>query len=148
MFSPIQNRRDGFREKNSWIYTGFIAGCQQLFCVYRKNTSESQVYKVYYMNSSANKLVEKTYKTETSDTLVLMRELMQQMNTRQKKEDCEVIKPEQVRLDHVTFDSSKSTANIYFSREYNECDNSVKLLLNAGIVKMLTQINGVSYVQF
>ena len=77
-------------------------GCQ-------KNTSESQVYKVYYMNSSANKLVEKTYKTETSDTLVLMRELMQQMNTRQKKEDCEVIKPEQVRLDHVTFDSSKST---------------------------------------
>lgn len=27
-------------------------GCQ-------KNTSESQVYKVYYMNSSANKLVEK-----------------------------------------------------------------------------------------
>ena len=52
------------------------------------------------------------------------------------------------RLDHVTFDSSKSTANIYFSREYNECDNSVKLLLNAGIVKMLTQINGVSYVQF
>ena len=41
-----------------------------------------------------------------------MRELMQQMNTRQKKEDCEVIKPEQVRLDHVTFDSSKSTANI------------------------------------
>ena len=38
-------------------------GCQ-------KNTSESQVYKVYYMNSSANKLVEKSYKTETSDTLV------------------------------------------------------------------------------
>ena len=65
-------------------------GCQ-------KNTSESQVYKVYYMNSSANKLVEKTYKTETSDTLVLMRELLQQMNTRQKKEDCEVNKPEQVR---------------------------------------------------
>lgn len=87
MFSPIQNRRDGFREKNSWIYTGFIAGCQQLFAYTgcQKNTSESQVYKVYYMNSSANKLVEKTYKTETSDTLVLMRELMQQMNTRQKK---------------------------------------------------------------
>lgn len=87
MFSPIQNRRDGFREKivgyilvlllavsSCFVYTG----CQ-------KNTSESQVYKVYYMNSSANKLVEKTYKTETSDTLVLMRELMQQMNTRQKK---------------------------------------------------------------
>ena len=76
-------------------------GCQ-------KNTSESQVYKVYYMNSSANKLVEKTYKTETSDTLVLMRELMQQMNTRQKKEDCEVIKPDLLRLKKTVKSLSRS----------------------------------------
>ena len=66
-----------------------------------------------------------------------MRELMQQMNTRQKKEDCEVIKPEQVRLDHVTLIRPKARRIFISAGEYNECDNSVKLLLNAGIVKML-----------
>lgn len=87
MFSPIQNRRDGFREKIVGYILVLLLAVSSCFAYTgcQKNTSESQVYKVYYMNSSTNKLVEKTYKTETSDTLVLMRELMQQMNTRQKK---------------------------------------------------------------
>lgn len=114
----------------------------------KNNTSKNQQYMIYYMNSSANKLVEKSYITDTKDTLTLMRELVSQMNTRQKQEDCTVIKPERVKIEHITFDASNGIANIYFGREYNECEDSIRLLLNAGMVKMLTQVNGVSYVQF
>lgn len=107
-----------------------------------------QEYIIYYTNSSANKLVEKTYETDTEDSVKLMRELVNEMNTRQKKEDCEVIKPENVKVDHVTLDQSAGIANIYFSKEYNDCQSSTRLLLSAAMVKMLTQIEEVEYVQF
>lgn len=106
-----------------------------------------QEYIIYYTNSSANKLVEKRYETETQDSLELMRELINEMNTRQKKEDCEVIKPEHVRIDHTTLDQQSGIANIYFSKEYNDCQSSTRLLLSSAMVKMLTQIDGIEYVQ-
>lgn len=118
-----------------------LAGCDSV-------SLEKKEYTVYYMNSSANKLVEKIYKTDTQEGLELLRELVQEMNTRQKQEDCEVIKPDFVRVEHMTLEREAKTAHIYFSREYNECQSSTKLLLSAAMVKMLTQMEAVSYVQF
>lgn len=117
------------------------AGCE-------KSSNEKKEYTVYYTNSSANKLVEKQYKTDTDDSLKLMKELIQEMNTRQKQEECKVIKPEHVRVDHIMLNQQTKTADIYFSKEYYDCESSTRLLLDAAVVKMLTQIEGVDYVQF
>lgn len=136
------------KKKGQYLLILFLTVFSFMWTGCNNDTSKNQQYTIYYMNSSANKLVEKYYRTDTKDTSSLVRELIEQMNTRQKQEDCIVIKPEKVKVEHITYDKSRSIAGIYFSREYNECENSVRLLMSAGIVKLLTQLDSVSYVQF
>jgi germination protein M len=111
-----------------------------------KNKSADSEYKVYFTNTAANKLVDVSYQPENTSTLALVRELIEQMNTRQKQDDCVVIKPDNVKIDNTTYNESKQEVDISLSREYNECSNGTRLLFNAALVKTLTQLDGVEYV--
>jgi germination protein M len=111
----------------------------------KKKSAEGE-YKVYFTNTSANKLVDVAYQPENTDTLALVRELIEQMNTRQKQDDCVVIKPDNVKINNTSYNESKQEVDISLSREYNECTDTVRLLFNAGLVKTLTQLDSVDYV--
>lgn len=115
-------------------------------CGRKKNKGAG--YQVYFTNSQINKLVEVSYSSETEDTVALLQELITKMNTRQKQEDCEVIKPENVVFEKVMLDDTQpEVACVYFSKEYNDLDSARRLLLNAALVKALTQVDTVQYVQ-
>ena len=110
-----------------------------------KSTDAS--YIVYYMNNSATKLVEKEMSIdEKLSGYDLMTTLMEFMNTKQKQDNCNVIKTDGIVIEKQEI--VDGIANIYFSKEYNDLDNSREVLLRSGIVKMLSQIEEVSYVRF
>jgi germination protein M len=115
-----------------------ITGCSK--------SNNGTEYTIYYTNTNGNKLVEKTYNTSTKDTAVLINELIQQMNKNQKQDDYEVIKPESVIIQNVVL--TDKTANIYFSTDYSSMNNATEILYRSAMVKMLTQLYDIDYVQF
>lgn len=115
------------------------AGC-------KKKQQEAQGYNIYFVNAAGNKLVTIQYQTDTTDAVSLINEMLEQMDQRQKKSDVEVLKPDNVIIQNIEINNSM--ANIYFSKEYNDMESARELLYRAGVVKMLTQIEEIKYVQF
>ncbi len=101
-------------------------------------------YKVYYKDSSGYKLVEESYRTDKTDATELANELYSQMNTRQRKSDYEIIKPDKVVLDNLVVQDS--VAYLYFNNEYLRMTRVEEVLYRAALVKTLTQIDGIDYV--
>lgn len=121
------------------LFVILSAGC-------KKEQQESEGYNIYFVNTAGDKLVSFQYQTETSDPVTLIYELLEQMDQRQNQRDAEVLKPDNVNIENLEI--SNSMANIYFSKEYNDMESVRELLYRAGVVKMLTQINEIKYVQF
>lgn len=103
-------------------------------------------YEVYYMNSDGNKLVKKSYSSEQTDAGLLADELLNKMNTKQKNQDCIVIKPDNVNIEQV--DVTDKTATLTFSDTYYEMKASTEVLLRTAIVQELCQIDGIDWVRF
>ena len=97
-------------------------------------------YKLFYKNASSNKLVTVDYSTQTQELDELVPELLNKMNQKVKNKKLSILKPEEVNIEKC--DIKNNTVNIYFNNGYNE------LFYRAGVVKMLTQIHDISYVQF
>ncbi len=104
-------------------------------------------YVVYYMNNSENKLVEKYVDIDDNLSKVDMAlALIDKMNEAQKQDDYNVIKPENVQITDCSVD--RSIVNIYFSKEYNEMNNSTEILLRSALVNTMVQIPDIQYVKF
>ena len=97
-------------------------------------------YKLFYKNASSNKLVTVDYSTQTQELDELVPELLNKMNQKVKNKKLSILKPEEVNIEKC--DIKNNTVNIYFNNGYDE------LFYRAGVVKMLTQIHDISYVQF
>lgn len=108
------------------------------------NSGESE-YKIYYKNASGDKLVEVEYNAESTGKLELVRELIEQLHKRQKQSDIVVAKPEYVRYDRVEL--KNNIANVFFDKGYNDMDNAQEVMYRAALVKTITQVSGIEYVQ-
>jgi germination protein M len=100
-------------------------------------------YKLFYKNASSNKLVTVDYSTQTQELDELVLELLNKMNQKVKNKK---LKPEEVNIEKC--DIKNNTVNIYFNNGYNDMSEYDELFYRAGVVKMLTQIHDISYVQF
>ena len=103
-------------------------------------------YEIYYTDSEGNSLSSLTYKTDQTDKLELVKELMNHMNTDRKKDNVSVIKKDGVTIENYAL--SNNTAYIYFNKEFNNMSNSLKAIYRCAVVKTLTQIDEVEYVTF
>ena len=103
-------------------------------------------YNIYYKNSTSNKLITSSYNSDNQDTYELAGELLSQMIKKPKDKDTQILLPAEVSVDR--YEINSNTINVYFSREYNEMSDLDELFLRAGVVKMLTQLPEISYVQF
>ncbi len=113
-----------------------IAGCSK---------SEETGYDIFYKNGAGNQLVTVKYESETKNTLKLARELIDQMQEMQKKSKYICLMPEYVAVENVTLESD--VVSVYFNKGYNDMPDDAELLLRAGLVKTITQIPEVRYVQ-
>ena len=103
-------------------------------------------YKLFYKNASSNKLVTVDYSTQTQELDELVPELLNKMNQKVKNKKLSILKPEEVNIEKC--DIKNNTVNIYFNNGYNDMSEYDELFYRAGVVKMLTQIHDISYVQF
>ena len=103
-------------------------------------------YKLFYKNASSNKLVTVDYSTQTQELDELVPELLNKMNQKVKNKKLSILKPEEVNIEKC--DIKNNTVNIYFNNGYNDMSEYDELFYRAGVVKMLTQIDDISYVQF
>lgn len=103
-------------------------------------------YNVYYTNNEANKLISVEFKTDYSDTLALIHELLNQMNTKQKSSDLTIIKSDSVTIDN--YGVSNHIAYIYLNQAYYDMEDSRQAIYRCGVVKTLSQIEEVDYVMF
>ena len=103
-------------------------------------------YKLFYKNASSNKLMTVDYSTQTQELDELVPELLNKMNQKVKNKKLSILKPEEVNIEKC--DIKNNTVNIYFNNGYNDMSEYDELFYRAGVVKMLTQIHDISYVQF
>lgn len=102
-------------------------------------------YNIFFKNESGTKLLSVKYETNTTGETALVKELIEQMQHPDKKAGCVGLMPAYVSLDRIEI--LTSTANLYFDKGYNDMPSEAELLLRAGLVKTVTQVPGVQYVQ-
>lgn len=104
-------------------------------------------YKVYYTNTSGDKLIEKSFKADKGlSAKETIEYLLDKMNEKTKSSSVKVIKPESVTVPKVSV--SGKTAQFYFKTDYYDMDMATELLYRAAIVKMATQLSDIQYVHF
>lgn len=102
-------------------------------------------YDIFYKNGAGNQLITVKYESETDDTLQLAKELIDQMRATQKKSGYVCLQPEYVVVENVILESD--VLSVYFNKGYNDMPEEAELLLRAGLVKTVTQIPEIQYVQ-
>lgn len=105
---------------------------------------EDGAYQVYYLNSSLTKLVPQTYQAGTTDANQLVKELMDQIITVPQDVDCQVALPEKVGF--ISYRLEQMVLYLYFDNNYTSMKSTREILCRAALVKTLTQIEGVDYV--
>lgn len=101
-------------------------------------------YLVYYLNSSTTKLIPREYEAENVNTQELVEELMEQFLHVPKDLDCQP-----AMTDKVAYQGSRQEDQVlylYFDVNYTAMKPEREILCRAALTRMLTQIEGVDYI--
>ena len=101
-------------------------------------------YLVYYLDSTATKLIPQMYETKTKENETLSEELMEQLLNVPKDLDCQ-----SVLTDRVMYQKSRledQVLYLYFDVSYTSMKQDREILCRAALARTLTQIPGVDYI--
>ena len=118
-----------------------LAGCRERES---KAVTEQKPYQIYYLNSGGTRLVGQPYQTETTDTDLLIEELMAQFLTVPADVDCQA-----ALTDKVTYQDYKQEETVlylYFDSNYTSMKPEREILCRAALVKTLTQVPEIAYI--
>lgn len=107
---------------------------------------EKGIYGVFYMDTTGTKLISKNYEVQETDRSERVIELLEQMKEIPEGSDVQPVIPESVRIPGVRLDGNFLTLN--FEGGYSAMEPVDEILCRAGIVKTLTQIDGVEQIRF
>ena len=114
----------------------YLPGCDK---------KEEEGYDIYYKDSKNQELATYKYQTDTTKTVALAKEFIEQLKTPDDKVKGKSLFDEGVIVEKVEF--KKPVLNVYFNNAYNDMASDREVFLRAGLVKTLTQIEDVSYIQ-
>lgn len=109
-----------------------------------ESTGQGQ-YDTYYVNQASTALVRTVYKTDTTDTESLIRELIQQCQTVPDETDGRRAIPSNVTMAQEPV-YENGIVSIYFDNTYSLMDTVGALLCRAALAKTLTQLEEVDYI--
>lgn len=116
------------------------AGCRQKQPESERQDSENGIYQIYDVKDYD--IVSSKYETDTTDSDMLVSELLQQMK----------LSGEQNRTEGGIFVESQSIHNqvvyLSFNKEYAKLDTVREVLYRASVVKTIAQVPGISHVFF
>lgn len=121
-----------------------LTGCSAKDTEDQEPGPEDGVYQIYYLNSALTKLVPQPYETENTDPEKLVSELVDQIISVPQDVDCQVALPEKVGF--ISYRLEQMVLYLYFDNNYTSIKPTREILCRAALVKTLTQVDGVDYV--
>jgi len=118
-----------------------LAGCAKKEHLPEPGT---EVYQIYYLNTAVTQLSPVEYRTATTDTDLLIQELMEQFQKVPDDVDCQA-----ALTDKVVYQGYKQediVLYLYFDNNYTSMIPSREILCRAALAKTLTQIPGIQYI--
>lgn len=107
-------------------------------------STEAGVYEIYYLNPSMTRLVAQEYRTESTDTAVLIQELMERfMNVPADVDNQAAL------TDKVVYQGYKQqdmVLYLYFDNNYTSMQSYREILCRAALTRTMTQIPGIDYI--
>lgn len=123
------------------------------FCFFiscdKKEEEEKQdanSYEIYYLNNEETKLVPEIYKARKVSSDELIWELLQAMENSPKDLSLRKVKSDDISIKKVEADEGQLT--IDFNSNYKKMEAVKEILYRAAVVKTLSQIQGVEFIQF
>ena len=120
------------------------AGCGQKEEGRRQEPKKPGDYDIYYLDSSAMRLVPQTYHTDTEDIDQLISELMEQFLTVPKDLDCQTALAEPGSYQE--FSREDRVIYLYFDAAYTSMKAEREILCRAALARTLTQVAGVDFI--
>lgn len=114
-----------------------LTGCNKEKQVHNSRPEEG-VYLIYEVEE--NKLVSREYQTDTTDTELLVQELLGQLHLTSPQEDNAIL------VESGSINSQ--VAYLSFNRQYFSLGNFEEVLFRASVVKTIAQAPGITYVYF
>ena len=105
---------------------------------------EAGEYWIYYLNSSSTRLVPYAYRPQATDPEELIAELMDQIRTVPADLDCQPPLSERVVYQNCRWEDQ--VLYLYFDANYTSMKADQEILCRAALTLMLTQVNGVEYI--
>lgn len=116
-----------------------MAGCA-------KKGTDSSGYQIYYTNMERTKLVPESYHTQSGDTGGVAAELLAKLATPSVSAEHTSLLPSGVEITGNSLSDGQLTLN--FNDAYQKLDNASEILLRAGVVMTMTQMQDVRTVVF
>lgn len=120
-----------------------------LFCTACTSGEKKQsgtAYNIYYVNQEETKLVEREYRSETTDSALLFEEIMEQLASASERMEYESPLDEEFALLGHTLDNGLLTLD--FDERYKNLRGTREVLVRASIVRTMTQLPEVERVTF
>ena len=115
-------------------------------CGEQEEKGAGKVYHIYYINKEETAVLSQEYVTETTDTQMLLAELLEQLGKVSGK--LEYKTPLSDNLQILSHAITEDQLILSFDESYKQQEVTTEVLVRAAIVRTLTQIDGIKYVSF
>lgn len=119
----------------------FCTGCGK-----QEQPMEGICYQIYEINKSDTQLSTREFFSEEEDVEKLLYLLLEQLQTLPENAELRAAIPEGVSLQKAVL--ADETATLSFASDYNSLSQTGEVLTRAAVVRTLTQVEGISYVNF
>lgn len=113
----------------------------------QSNKKDVVGYKIYYINNNETKIVTESYKPVASTKEELIREYITALSTAPENITYKKTLPDSILVKDFNLDD-KGQLTLNFSSNYSSLEGIGEILCRAAIVKTLSQVEGVEYVEF
>ena len=118
-----------------------LSGCKEE----EKQESKTE-YHMYYLSLTETAMEETDYVPSQRTSEAMVNEIVGMLGKEPENEEYLSLLPKGVTIETCTYEGQ--TVTLTFNEEYKKMKNTREILARAGTVKALTQIPGVSYVEF
>ena len=130
-----------------WMHI-LVVLCLLLICTGCSKTvqesDEAGTYKIYYLNTATTKLTPVDYKTDTADTDLLVKELLEQFMTIPQDVDAQLALGDKVG--YQKYKREDKVLYLYFDTNYGSMKPEREILCRAALAKTMTQIDGIDHI--